>query len=185
MNKQNFEFDPMLLSDNNTNGVYLTKVIYSDDIIEATYHEYKDGQIQNCIVDIYPDNYTNNKDISSKKWFTLYKIIEVNDQDLYLKLDQLTERVMKYNRECKSSGFVSVISTASALGVGYAINNISGHENELTVALLASLGILGLGIWSTIDHIKTKTAFEEDCYVIRKQFEDNFSKYQRIKKKVD
>ena len=186
MSKQNFEFDPMLLSDNNTNGVYLTKLLYSDEeFIEATYHEYKDGIIQNCFIDIYPDNYSNNKDLSNKKWSTLYKIIEVNDPSLYVKLDQLTDKVMRYNRECKTSSIVSIASTVGALGVGYGITNISGHEHELAVALVASLGILGLGIWSTIDHIKTKSKYEEDCNVIRKQFDDNLNKYQRIKKKVD
>ena len=187
MNKIDIDFDPKLLCDKSTNGVYLTSVSYvdNDTEIKAIYHDYKDGNIESVTVESYPNNYLNYKDLSEMRVATVFKIIEINDNELYKKLDELTEKVMMYNKECRATNITSILATLGAVGFGYAITNMEGQEGKYIAALIASLCILGIGVYSRVQHVKAKQVYDDDCQEIRDRFEEIQNRYQRVKKKVD
>lgn len=183
---EDFDFDVSLLDDKETNGVYLTKVEYEQGInIKATYHEFKDGVVQEEYVEDYDDLHINHKELNKMKYSTVLRIIEINDKPLYDHLDKMLDRMMGQHKEYVFSNICSSVSIIGCLAIGYAIANMNYTEMEFIITLLASIGLITISVLLKNKSLMDKIEFDIDAQNFRDYVSNNTRKFNRVKKRLE
>lgn len=181
-----FDFDVSLLKSESTNGVFLTKVELTEDVkIKATYYDFENGVVKDKIVETYDNIHKNHQDINKFKYATVMKIIEINDKDLYKKIDDILDKMLNYHKTYVFTNITSLLSAFGSLALGYIIVNNINNDNYLKIALISSLGILFMGVCLRVQYIKSKNQFDNDAETVRESVLTSAEKYSRVRRKVE
>ena len=181
-----FDFDVSLFNDVSINGVFLTKIDYfPGEKIEATYHEFKQGQVQKTYLEEYDDLSSERKELNKLKYATVMKLIEINDKELFQRLDIDLDKMLEYHKEYVFKNMLSFSGILGSIGLGYSIANLQSNDNEIKAALVASLGLVIVGIYLRKEYLKIKKVYDKDTDSFRNDVLNMSDKYCRIKKKVE
>lgn len=183
---EDFDFDISLFNDASINGVFLTKIkSYPGDKIEATYHEFKQGKDQKEYHEVYDNIECERKELKKLKYATVLKLIEINDNELYQRLDMDLDKMLEYHKEYIFNNIFSFCGLIGSIGFGYSVVHMQSNNNNIKIAFGASIGLMLIGIYLRNEYLKIKSTFDEDSDSFRDNVLNMSDKYSRIKKKVE
>lgn len=183
---EDFDFDISLFNDVSMNGVFLTKIkCYPGEKIEATYYELKEGVAQKEYHEVYDDIERERKELKKLKYATVLKLIEINDKELYQRLDIDLDKMLEYHKEYVFKNVFSFSGIIGAIGLGYSLAQLQSNDSNIKLAITASIGLIVTGIYLRNEYLQIKSVFDEDTDSFRNDVLSMSDKYSRIKKKVE
>lgn len=183
MDNYEIEFDTAKFKGNCDSGTFLTKFKYIDDnTIEATYHVFDNDKIVDKIVLKFNDNKFNYNMIIKQRYTTLLKLIEINDIELYSDILILGNLLDHYKSKFTFYNIISILSLSGAISFGYSISNLNSDFKTLIPAVLASVGISVLGVYSAYEKSKNKRIYSKNSDIMKENLDNNTKRFTRIKK---
>ena len=178
-----FDFDLSLFNDKSATGVFLSKIkYYPGSRIEATYFKLDQGKFQEEYHEVYDDVSSERKELNKLKYATVLKLVEINDKDLYQKLDKDLDKMLEYHKEYMFKNIMSFVGIVGSIGLGYSIAHAQFDDNALKAVLVASLGLVLVGIHLRKEYLEIKNIFDIDTDTFRDKVLNMSDKYCRIKK---
>ena len=130
----------------------------------------------------FENNEANYDYILKQRYYTVLKLIEINNVDDYDKIIDLNEKLDSAKVKLVFHRVVSLLCISGALFVGYSISNYSNDVETMLPALLSSTGIVLTGLLSRIEYFKNKRFYYDKVPVLTDCIEDYSKKFTRIKR---
>lgn len=187
MEKYDFDIDVELFDDESVNGFYLTNVrsLSDEEKIEVTFHEFENGKVKKQSIVTLHDNYHNNHKVLKQKYESVFKLIELNDINLYNRIDSLMDEADEYKSLYRFNELISTLSLLGAVGFGYVLSTSDSLDSSVLLSLAFLAGAIIIGINAKKKYIMNKHIYDVDCSRLFDEIELNSKDYVRIRRQGD
>lgn len=184
MNKQDIDLDTSHFKGELADGTFLTKAEYdfTNKRIDATYHKFIKGEDKGQVTVHFFCNYFNYTNVTNEKYSSIIKLIEINDNELYKKLEELDDRLKKYKLKYSICSCVSFFSALAGVTFGYGLVNAGDDIKSMLPILLSSAAVMFIGILSKKEELLNKLMYDYEYDDMIDIVEERSINYVRIKK---
>lgn len=184
MTKHDIDLDTSHFKGELADGLFLTKAEYDfkNKRIEATYHRFIKGEDKGQITMDFFCNYFNYTNVMNEKYSSLIKLIEINDFELYKKLEELDDRLKRYKLKYSICSCISFISALACISFGYGIANMNDDMKSMLPVVISSAAIILIGICSKKEELLNKLMYDYEYDDMIDIVDEKSVNYVRIKK---